>query len=168
MAGSVQPPLPYRSSPALAHAAVAGREARHVSGGQLLLFGAALAALFASAAVLIAPQVTPLLRRATAATRVSDTNGSPPPALTQSDLEVVASYAGQMRADDTLVQVRPGVFAKRSNVEGVQVGGRTVYYDILPHQSFGPLRSGKVAESQINVLARETSGDFLLLVYTLK
>ena len=171
MAGNAHPPLPYRSSPALAHAAVAGRDARHVSAGQLLLLGAALAALFALAAALIAPQVSPFLRHATTATSaatMSNTTSSPPPTLTRSDLETVASYAGQMRADDTLVQVRPGVFAKRSNVEGVQLGGRTVYYDILPHQSFGPLRSGKVAESQVNVLTRETSGDFLLLVYTLK
>jgi hypothetical protein len=73
-----------------------------------------------------------------------------------------------MRADDTLVQVRSGVFAKRSNVEGVQVGGRTVYYDLLPHQSFGPLRSGRVAESQVDVLARETAGDALVLIYALK
>jgi len=127
----------------------------------VLVFGAALVALFASAAALVAPQVAPLLRHI-AATTVNS------PAPTQGEIAAVVSYASEMRADDTLVQVRPGVFAKRSNVEGVQVGGRTVFYDIFPHQSFGPLRSGRVAESQINVLGRENTGGALVLVYVLK
>ena len=88
--------------------------------------------------------------------------------LPAAELETVLSYARAMQTDDVLVQVRPGVFAKRSNVQGVSVGGKTVYYDILPHQSYGPLRSGKVSESQVNVLARDAQGGFMVLVYTMK
>jgi hypothetical protein len=83
-------------------------------------------------------------------------------------VERVLAYAGAMQPDDALVQVRPGVFAKRSNVSGVQVGGRTVYYDVLSHQSFGPLRSGRLSEAQIDVLAREAGGGFLVVVYAPK
>jgi hypothetical protein len=93
---------------------------------------------------------------------------SPATPLPAAELETVLSYARAMQTDDVLVQVRPGVFAKRSNVQGVSVGGKTVYYDILPHQSYGPLRSGKVSESQVNVLARDAQGGFMVLVYTMK
>jgi hypothetical protein len=90
------------------------------------------------------------------------------PGLSPDNLETVLSYARSMRPDDDLVQVRPGVFAKRSNVEGVEVGGTRAYYDIASHQSFDPLSTGKLAESQISVIGREAQNGFLILVYTRK
>lgn len=88
--------------------------------------------------------------------------------LDPAGLERVLTYARSMQPDDALVQVRPGVFAKRSNVEGIDVGGVTVYYDIASHQSFGPLRSGKLRESDVTILGREATNGFLILVYTKK
>ena len=88
--------------------------------------------------------------------------------LSPAEIQTVISYAGNVQPDDTLVQVRPGVFAKRSNVEGVKVNGTTVYYDIVPHQSYGPLRSGKLSEAQVTIHARESTGSALVLVYTAK
>ena len=116
-----------------------------------------------SALALLIPQ-TPIFSRALSAPSV--TAATPP--ITASDVETVLSYARAMQPDDALVQVRPGVFAKRSNVHGVEIGGRTLFYDIAAHQSFGPLRSGKLAESDVNVIAREAQNGFLILVYTRK
>jgi hypothetical protein len=90
------------------------------------------------------------------------------PALSRDELDVVLSYADSLRPDDPLVEVRPGVSAKRSNVEGVRLGGRTVYYDLSAHQSFGPLRAGKATPADVVVLARQGQGDFELVVYALK
>ena len=91
-----------------------------------------------------------------------------PASLSSDQLEHVLSYARAMQPDDTLVQVRPGVFAKSSNVNGVPLNGTTYYYDIASHQSFGPLRSGALTESQVDVVGREANPNFLILVYTKK
>jgi hypothetical protein len=94
---------------------------------------------------------------------------SPSPAqLSPDQLEHILNYARAMQPDDTLVQVRPGVFAKSSNVHGVTLNGTTYYYDIASHQSFGPLRSGALSESQVNIIGREAQPNFLVLVYTRK
>ena len=91
-----------------------------------------------------------------------------PAQLSPDELERVFAYARSMQPDDDLVQVRPGVFAKRSNVHGVTIDGTTYYYDVAAHQSFGPLRSCALSESQIQVIAREAQPGFLVLVYTRK
>ncbi|MGI8424965.1 MAG: hypothetical protein ACR2NO_12780 [Chloroflexota bacterium] len=91
-----------------------------------------------------------------------------PAQLAPEQIEGVLAYARGMQPDDALVEVRPGIFAKRSNVHGVTVDGTTVYYDVASHQSFGPLRSGKLTEAQINVVGREAQPGFLILVYTKK
>jgi len=160
--------MPYPQSPALAHTLAARRPAARLQHlPHYLLFGAALVAFLISAGAMIAPQVAPLLHRADVQESATH-SAQPAPALSRADVDTVLSYARQMRADDTLVELRPGVFAKRSNVHGVDVGGRTIFYDVLPHQSFGPLRTGRVDESQVDVLARERTGDALVLVYVLK
>jgi len=144
----------------------------------LLLVGTAL--FMVAAAVLLVPQIAgtfqAIVHPATSTTGVpaTSTAGSPSDAapvvapLSRADIESVLTYARAMQADDQLVQVRSGVFAKRSNVQGVPVHGATVYYDVLPHQSYGPLRSGRVTESQVNIVSREASDGFMVLVYTLK
>lgn len=108
----------------------------------------------------------------TTASSAPATVSAPAPAvvtpLAPAELQNVLSYARTMRTDDPLVQVRPGVFAKKSNVEGVQIAGRTVFYDLVPHQSYGPLGSGKIKKSQMDVLARDTDAGALILVYVKK
>jgi hypothetical protein len=88
--------------------------------------------------------------------------------LQPAEVQVVVGYAQGLQADDSLVQVRSGVFAKHSNVYGVAVGPRRVYYDVMPHQSFGPLRSGKLDESEVTILHREVAGDTMVVVYVPK
>jgi hypothetical protein len=112
-----------------------------------------------TALAFLIPQ-TPFFTRQLTAPTVAPVSMSP------EQLDHVLSYARAMQPDDTLVQVRPGVFAKSSNVNGVTLNGTTYYYDIASHQSFGPLRSGAVTESQVNVVGREANQNFLVLVYT--
>ena len=88
--------------------------------------------------------------------------------LSPDDVAFVLSYAQDVRPDDALIQVRLGVFAKRSNVQGLPLHGRTVYYDVLPHQSYGPLRAGTLAVSDALILARHTTGNSTVLIYTRK
>ena len=131
----------------------------HQNSHTLLLLVAA-GVFVATALVLLIPQTTLFSRALT-----TPNTTAPVPDLSPADLDTVLSYARGMQPDDTLVQVRPGIFAKRSNVHGVELAGRTVYYDIAPHQSFGPLRSGKLTESDVTILGREAQSGFLILVY---
>jgi hypothetical protein len=128
-----------------------------------LLLLVAAGVFIVTAVALLIPQTAFFSRGLTAPITVA-----PQPQLGPADVERVLTYARSMQADDALVQVRPGVFAKRSNVEGIDVGGTKVYYDIASHQSFGPLRAGTLRETDVNVIGREAQNGFLILVYTKK
>ncbi|HEV2123811.1 MAG TPA: hypothetical protein VGW38_13690 [Chloroflexota bacterium] len=146
------------------------RAARYVS--DHVLFLAASIAFLVSAAALIVPQVVSI-SEAVFSARAPAREGVLPsavaaPSLTAQEIETVLSYARTVKSDDRLVMVRPGVYAKRSNVEGVDIGGRTVFYDVLLHQSYGPLRRGTATEQQISVLARTVVDGAVVLVYTTK
>jgi len=172
MAGRPAQSIPYVPSPALIRVLPTQQAERHAQNApQFLLFALSLVAFLVSAGAVIVPQVSQVFHRAAEANasrtmQTAQTSQVAP--ISRGDLDTVLSFAQQMRADDTLVQVRAGVFAKRSNVQGVEIGGRTVYYDILPHQSYGPLRAGRVTESDVNMLARETTGDSQIVVYSLR
>ena len=108
----------------------------------------------------VAPAAPPVTSPALAPTAEVAPDRLPPDAVA-----AVLGFVTDLRPDDALAQVRPGVFAKRSNVHGVEVGGRVVYYDLFPHQSFGPLRSGRWTEADVVVLARVAGGGDAVLVY---
>ncbi|HET7769006.1 MAG TPA: hypothetical protein VFN74_09530 [Chloroflexota bacterium] len=131
---------------------------------QVILLLVATAVFFVSALAILLPQTPIFVRQLTAPSAAPVA----PAQLSPDQLEHVLSYARAMQPDDELVQVRPGVFAKRSNVHGVTIDGRTYFYDVAAHQSFGPLRAGTLTESQVTVLAREAQPNFLILVYTRK
>ena len=128
-----------------------------------LLLLVAAGVFIVTAVALLLPQ-TSLFSRSLTAPRVA-VGG---PTISPDDVNSILSYARSMQPDDELIQVRPGVFAKRSNVEGVEVAGTRLYYDIVSHQSFGPLSSGKLAEAQVRVVGREAQNGFLIVVYTRK
>src|SRR5207249_4064580 len=139
MARRAQPAVPYATSPALAQTLAARRPAwRAVDSSRgyrlphFLLFGAVLVAFLVSAGAVVAPQVAPLFGHYAAQKAPAGVVSPTLSPVSRADIDAVLSYAQQMRPDDALVQVRPGVFAKRSNVQGVQAGGRTVYYDLAP------------------------------------
>src|SRR5262245_8952533 len=97
------------------------------TGGLSLVLLAVLAVAFlASAGVFLAPGIAGSLRRATPGPApVGGTGPAPAGAswapLTAEERARVLSYAGALQPDDPLVEVRPGVQAKRSNVEGVRL-----------------------------------------------
>ena len=101
------------------------------------------------------------------ATRATGAGAGAAP-LTAAERARVLAYADGLRPDDPPVEVRPGVWAKRSNVAGVRLDGRTVYYDLLGHQSFGPWRRGQVGEADVVVVARKGAEPARLVVYALK
>jgi hypothetical protein len=134
-------------------------------GGAGLLVVLLGAAFLVWAVTALLPTFAEPLQRVAARREVAT---APPPPLTGEQRTRVLGYAGAFQPDDALVEVRPGVQAKRSNVEGVRLGGRTVYYDILGHQSYGPLGSGRVAEDGVDLLERSGSGPFRVVIYTLR
>jgi hypothetical protein len=135
-----------------------------------------LATIVVSVAVFLAPAGASLVApgapgsRAAggpAVTRTAPAGGAAAP-LTAAERARVLAYADGLRPDDPLVEVRPGVWAKQSNVAGVRLDGRTVYYDLLGHQSFGPWRRGQVGEADVVVLARAGPEPVRIVVYAPK
>jgi hypothetical protein len=133
-----------------------------------------LAAFLIAAAALLAPAGAAFVAPgvlgsrpagAPEATRAAPAGAAP---LTAAERARVRAYADGLRPDDPLVEVRPGVWAKRSDVEGVRLDGRTVYYDLLGHQSFGPWRRGQVGEADVVVVARAGAEPARMVVYALK
>jgi hypothetical protein len=168
--GTYVPPMWRRSlgGPLDRHIGHAGHTDERGTYPLLVLVAAAVFVVTAGALLLTQ---SGLFSRTTGATPATQSVAQPPPAaapLAPSDLQNVLSYARTLRTDDPLVQVRPGVLAKKSNVDGIQVGDRTVFYDVVPHQSYGPLRSGKLSEQQVDILARDTDSGSLILVYVKK
>jgi hypothetical protein len=125
-------------------------------------------ALFAAAALLtvgalVGPSALPRLG-AGGLTRPAP--AVPSGLIAPAEIDAVLAYVDGMQPGDELVLMRPGVFAKRSNVEGVRLGGRTVYYDVYPHQSFGPLHTGRWSDADVSILARLPANGTLVLIYT--
>jgi hypothetical protein len=149
------------------------------TGGLSLALLAVLGVAFlASAGVFLVPGIARSFQRATPVPAAIG-SAAPSPAgvdpagatlapLTAEERARVLSYAGALQADDPLVEVRPGVQAKRSNVEGVSLDGRTVYYDVVGHQSFGPVARGRVREQDVVVLALAGEAPFQVVIYALK
>jgi hypothetical protein len=131
-----------------------------------------LAAFLISAAAFLVPAGMSFVARGSldgwpAAVRTAPAVAAAAP-LTAAERTRVLAYADGLRPDDALVEVRPGVQAKRSNVDGVRLDGRTVYYDLAGHQSFGPWRRGQVGEADVVLLAREGPESARIVVYALK
>ena len=131
------------------------------------LCGAA-AAFLVSAWLFLAPGLIGTAGLGRTASLIWTAASATPLPLAAAERTLVLSYVESYRANDALVEVRPGVEAKRSNVEGVRLDGRTVYYDVLSHQSFGPLRSGRVGRDDVHILSREGDGPVAVVIYALK
>jgi len=94
---------------------------------------------------------------------------SAPVALSEADVKHIASFINTLRVDDPLITLASGVQVKRSNYYGITLGGATYYYNIWPHQSFGPLGRGEVPPEKVNILYQETSDPkFSFTIYTIQ
>lgn len=80
----------------------------------------------------------------------------------------ILSYIENEREDDPLVQVSGGIWAKRSNVEGISINGTRYYYALLPHASFDPLSRGQVSLDDIQIVQEIREGEFTILIYTIR
>jgi hypothetical protein len=67
--------------------------------------------------------------------------------------------------DDAVVEVAPGVMARSSSVRGFSLGDNTYYYYFEGKRGFDPLSRGKVSESQVEVVARDSDGERTLVIY---
>ncbi len=68
---------------------------------------------------------------------------------------------------DPLVEVRPGVNARMSNLRGLHYAGTTYYYFIEGDTNFDPLSRGSVAKGDVELLLRDVSGPQVVVIYRL-
>lgn len=68
---------------------------------------------------------------------------------------------------DPLIEVRPGLSARASNLRGFQLGGQTYYYYLEGSTNFDPLSRGVVRTSEVEVLLRDESGPLTVVIYRL-
>jgi hypothetical protein len=139
------------------------RHAQHAVGAPAWAVG-----LFAAAALLAAAALvgTPVLPGVASGGLTGPAAALRSELMAPAEIDAILAYVDGMQPGDELVLVRPGVFAKRSNVEGIRLGGRTMYYDVYPHQSSGPLRTGRWSDADVSVLARIPANGTLVLIYT--
>lgn len=69
--------------------------------------------------------------------------------------------------NDPLIEVRPGVSVRESNVRGFNLNGTVYYYYVEGNQNFDPLSRGDVATDKIEILLRDESGPLPLVIYTI-
>lgn len=69
--------------------------------------------------------------------------------------------------NDPLVEIRPGLSARASNLRGFQLDGATYYYYVEGKANFDPYSRGAVATDRIEVLLRDSSGPATVVIYRL-
>jgi hypothetical protein len=69
--------------------------------------------------------------------------------------------------DDPLIELRPGLSARASNLRGFQLGAETYYYYIEGATNFDPLSRGAVGAGKVEILLRDSSGPRTLVIYRL-
>lgn len=100
-------------------------------------------------------------------------SGFPPAAVaSETDLEkvveVVGSYADRQRDDDPLIEVEPGIWAKQSNVKGVEIDGVTYYYNLSPHMSYDPVSRNAVRKRDITIVYEDGDTEVPMVIYKLR
>jgi hypothetical protein len=93
------------------------------------------------------------------------------PFAAQNDLTpVVETVRGSLSGtiNDPLIDVKPGVSARASNLRGLSMGGATYYYYIEGHANFDPLSRGAIASDSVEIMLRDTSGPNSIVIYRLR
>lgn len=70
--------------------------------------------------------------------------------------------------EDPLIEAMPGVFVRSSNIRGLRLNGVVYYYYIEGERNFDPLSRGAVDYDAVEVVLRDVSGEFPLVVYRLR
>ena len=68
---------------------------------------------------------------------------------------------------DPLIEVRPGVSIRSSNVRGLTLNGVTYFYYLEGQPNFDPYSRGAVPAERVETLLRDTSGPAPLVIYTI-
>lgn len=68
---------------------------------------------------------------------------------------------------DPLIEIRPGLSARASNLRGFSLGDATYYYYVEGAANFDPYSRGSVSHSKIEVLLRDNSGPSTVVIYRL-
>lgn len=83
---------------------------------------------------------------------------------------VVEAVRGSISGNinDPLIDVRPGVSARASNLRGLSMDGSVYYYYVEGRANFDPLSRGAVASDAVEIMLRDTSGPSSIVIYRLR
>ncbi|MEI7768831.1 MAG: hypothetical protein WCI67_02525 [Chloroflexales bacterium] len=93
------------------------------------------------------------------------------PFASQNDMTpVVEVVRGSLSGaiNDPLIDVRPGVSARASNLRGLSMGGSVYYYYVEGHANFDPLSRGAIRSDSVEVMLRDSSGPSEIVIYRLR
>jgi hypothetical protein len=93
------------------------------------------------------------------------------PFASKSDLTpVVETVRGSLSGsiNDPLIDVRPGVSARASNLRGLSMGGSTYYYYVEGHANFDPLSRGAITRDSVEIMLRDNNGPSSIVIYRLR
>lgn len=93
---------------------------------------------------------------------------APVPPVSAEEREIVrAAILNRIQGyePDPLFEVLPGVSAPVSNVAGFTLRGQVYYYYVEGQTNYDPLSRGKLSQSQVEVVLRDTSSPNAFVVY---
>lgn len=80
----------------------------------------------------------------------------------------IKSYAHQQLEHDLLIEYKPNLWVKNSNVNGIHIDNTTYYYSLYPHMSYDPLTRGDISTDDIDLLYEEQHHAYSIFIYTIK
>jgi hypothetical protein len=83
---------------------------------------------------------------------------------------VVETVRGSLSGtiDDPLIDVKPGVSVRASNLRGLSMGGSTYYYYVEGHTNFDPLSRGVIKSDSVEIMLRDNSGPSSIVIYRVR
>ena len=81
-------------------------------------------------------------------------------------VHLVIEHVDHELPGDTFVEI-DGYWVKKSNRDGVSLGGRVYYYCLAPHSCGCPVCRGDADPAMVKLIYRDESPDFPLSVYAL-
>ncbi len=69
---------------------------------------------------------------------------------------------------DPMVEVKPGVAIRTSNIRGFRYAGHVYYYYIEGEPGYDPLSRGIVRPDQVEIMLRDSSGPQTIVIYRVR
>ncbi|WP_448337086.1 hypothetical protein [Chloroflexus aurantiacus] len=85
------------------------------------------------------------------------------PDLTQLTHEIQGRLSGLII--DPVIEVKPGVIVRSSNVRGFRYEGHVYYYYIEGAVNYDPLSRGLLRPDQVEIMLRDDSGEQTIVIY---